>query len=98
MFAPSDETITTVREWLVDSGIPAERITHSDNKGWLAFDISAQQAESLLHTEYYVYEHTSYGHIETACEQCVASLDFFLACLINKSNQVPSPEVCSRAR
>ncbi|MCJ1286094.1 hypothetical protein MMC26_005437 [Xylographa opegraphella] len=69
MFAPSDEAVATVREWLVDSGIPAERITHSDNKGWLAFDVSAQEVENLLHTEYYVYEHTSYGHIETACDQ-----------------------------
>ncbi|MCJ1416494.1 hypothetical protein MMC32_002832 [Xylographa parallela] len=69
MFAPSDESVAAVREWLVISGIPAERITHSDNKGWLAFDVSAQEAENLLHTEYYVYEHTSYGHIEIACDQ-----------------------------
>ena len=71
MFAPSERTIATVREWLVGAGIPAERITHSDNKGWLAFDITTQEAENLLHTEYYVYEHTSHGHVETACDQYV---------------------------
>ena len=76
MFAPSDESVAAVREWLVISGIPAERITHSDNKGWLAFDVSAQEAENLLHTEYYVYEHTSYGHIEIACDQYVLIHDF----------------------
>ena len=77
MFAPSDATVATVRDWLVDSGIPAERITHSDNKGWLAFDVSAQEAENLLRTEYYIYEHASYGHIETACDQYVSFRNSF---------------------
>ena len=69
MFAPSDVAVAAVRNWLVASGIAAERITHSDNKGWLAFDAPAEEAESLLHTEYHVYEHKSSGHTATACDQ-----------------------------
>jgi hypothetical protein len=33
MFAPAEETVGAVRKWLVDHGIPNDRITHSDNQG-----------------------------------------------------------------
>ena len=72
MFAPADDTVAAVKAWLVSSGIAEARITHSDNKGWLAFDATAGEAEDLLHTEYHVYEHASYGATATACEQCVS--------------------------
>jgi tripeptidyl-peptidase-1 len=67
-FAPTQETVDTVREWLVASGISKDRITHSDNKGWLAFDATAEEANTLLHTEYYVYEHSSTGNVMAACD------------------------------
>ncbi|KAI9742807.1 MAG: hypothetical protein M1818_003536 [Claussenomyces sp. TS43310] len=54
-FAPTPETVATVRTWLVSSGIADERITHSDNQGWLAFDATAEEAENLLHAEYHEY-------------------------------------------
>lgn len=31
-FRPNDADVEVVRDWLVDSGIPLETITHSDNK------------------------------------------------------------------
>ncbi|KAJ4422609.1 hypothetical protein N0V82_002728 [Gnomoniopsis sp. IMI 355080] len=52
-FSPSDETVDSVASWLIESGISRERITHSDNKAWLAFDATVEEAESLLHTQYY---------------------------------------------
>ncbi|KAL6894985.1 peptidase S8/S53 domain-containing protein [Trichoderma evansii] len=52
-FKPSDEAIETVATWLIKSGISKERITHSDNKVWLAFDATTEEVESLLHTEYF---------------------------------------------
>lgn len=52
-FSPARDTVETVAAWLVESGIPRERITHSDNKAWLAFDATVEEAEGLLHTEYY---------------------------------------------
>jgi tripeptidyl-peptidase-1 len=68
-FAPAQETVDAVRAWLVESGISAERITHSDNKGWLAFSATAEEAGSLLHTEYHVYEHVETGHEMAACDR-----------------------------
>ncbi|EFX03902.1 protease s8 tripeptidyl peptidase [Grosmannia clavigera kw1407] len=52
-FQPTDVTVDSVMRWLVEeSGIAKERITHSDNKAWLAFDATVAEAERLLHTEY----------------------------------------------
>ncbi|GAM88207.1 hypothetical protein ANO11243_062380 [Dothideomycetidae sp. 11243] len=61
-FQPSDETVQAVRDWLVSiGGIEDSRLTHSDNKGWLAFDATTEEVESLLHTTYHTYEHTNSG-------------------------------------
>lgn len=68
-FKPSDDTVETVRQWLIKAGISAKQITHSDNKAWLAFDASAKQMESLLHTEYHEYEDIRTGGVLPACDR-----------------------------
>lgn len=52
-FSPPEETVETVASWLIQSGISRDRITHSQNKAWLAFDATVEEAERLLHTEYF---------------------------------------------
>lgn len=56
-FAPSAETVQTVRDWLIVSGFDNERITVSDNKGWLALHATVEEAEKLLKAEYYQHDH-----------------------------------------
>lgn len=68
-FRPSQETEEEVREWLIGNGIPAKRISHSENKGWFAFYATAEEAEKLLYTEYHEYEDSVTGGIIPACEQ-----------------------------
>lgn len=68
-FKPKDETVDEVYGWLVKSGIPAESITHSDNKAWFAFNAPAHQVERLLHTEYHEYEDARTGGVMPACEK-----------------------------
>ncbi|KAF7198229.1 Aorsin, partial [Pseudocercospora fuligena] len=68
-FKPSDETVETVRQWLIDSGIPSASITHSDNKGWLALHIPAHQLESLLHTTYHEFEDQRSRGVMPACDR-----------------------------
>jgi len=63
----------------VNSGIAEQRITHSDNKAWLAFDATAEEAEGLLHTEYHGYEHEGTGHVASARERNVL---FQCSCII----------------
>jgi len=58
-FAPTEETHNAVREWLSSSGISKERIRASKSNA---------EAERLLNTEYYFYEHAS-GEPTVACEQ-----------------------------
>jgi tripeptidyl-peptidase-1 len=68
-FAPSNETLTAVRDWLVKNGISDRRITHSDNKAWFAFDATTQEVEDLLHTQYHEFEHSSTGNYAAACDE-----------------------------
>ena len=58
-FAPSDETIETVRSWLLDSGVESDRIRLMSNKGWIEVTATVEEAERLLQTEYNLYSHTS---------------------------------------
>ena len=57
-----------MRQWLVDNGIPAKRISHSENKGWFAFYATTEEAERLLHTEYHEYYDSISDVVMPACE------------------------------
>ncbi|KAL8699547.1 MAG: hypothetical protein Q9201_005949 [Fulgogasparrea decipioides] len=65
-FAPSSETVETVTSWLTSSGIALERISRSQSLGWLKFDATVAEAESLLKTEYHVYKHET-GKPHVSC-------------------------------
>ena len=69
IFAPSPSTVESVRDWLVESGIDAETVSQSTNKQWLQFDATTAEVESLLKTEYHLYEHTTTGKTNIACDQ-----------------------------
>ena len=58
LFAPAEESVAAVKNWLIQAGIDDEAIITYENKGWLAVDIPAGQAEQLLHTKYYESDHT----------------------------------------
>jgi tripeptidyl-peptidase I len=68
-FAPTDEAVTAVRDWLTQFGIHDSRIVHSDNKGWLAFDASAEEAERLLLTEFHEHEHRQSSKLRVGCDR-----------------------------
>jgi tripeptidyl-peptidase I len=44
-------------------------VTHSDNRGWIAFDAPAATVESLLHTEYYEHHDSVTGGVLPACDK-----------------------------
>jgi tripeptidyl-peptidase-1 len=69
IFAPSQDTVDTVRGWLEAAGIASHRVSQSVNKQWLQFDAKAKEVEGLLKTKYHVYEHTATGKANIACEQ-----------------------------
>lgn len=72
VFAPTAETVQTVRDWLISAGIILERISVSDNKGWLAFDASVEEAEQLFRTRYYKHEHRDPQKYTVGCDEYVS--------------------------
>lgn len=67
-FAPSETTVNSVIEWLQNSGISGDRISRSQSLGWLQFDATVPEAESLLKTKYYLHRHET-GKPHVACDQ-----------------------------
>ncbi|KDQ49908.1 hypothetical protein JAAARDRAFT_63466 [Jaapia argillacea MUCL 33604] len=67
MFSPSDETISAVKNWLVDFGLAPSRIRVSPNKGWIEVNVTTYEAEELLNAEYHVFEHVS-GVEQIGCD------------------------------
>ncbi|KAI0629798.1 subtilisin-like protein [Trametes polyzona] len=59
IFAPSDETIRAVTEWLVESGIRKERLRLTASKGWIEVNTTTAEVEDLINAEYHVYTHSS---------------------------------------
>ncbi|KAI9066077.1 subtilisin-like protein [Trametes sanguinea] len=68
-FKPSAESVSTVRGWLVDSGIGADRMRLNPSGAWLVANVTVAEAEELLGTTYYVYEHADTGHKQLGCEE-----------------------------
>ncbi|EPQ51643.1 subtilisin-like protein [Gloeophyllum trabeum ATCC 11539] len=66
-FAPSRETVDTVRDWLTGSGIEASRVKLSGARTWIELNATVEEAERLLNTEYHVYSHTT-GKEHVACD------------------------------
>ncbi|KAI9001568.1 subtilisin-like protein [Trametes punicea] len=66
-FRPSAESVDAVRGWLVESGIDAERVRLNPSGGWLVANVTVAEAEELLGTEYFVYEHAESGHEQLGC-------------------------------
>lgn len=66
-FAPRQETIDAVKEWLQESGIVLTRVRMTQSRNWMEFNATAQEAERLLRTEYHLYHHVS-GHQHIACK------------------------------
>ncbi|KAF4617122.1 hypothetical protein D9613_005784 [Agrocybe pediades] len=66
-FAPSEESINSVTDWLVGAGIAKDRLRLSGNKGWIHLDATVDEAERLLKAEYHVYTHAGTGSEQIGC-------------------------------
>jgi tripeptidyl-peptidase-1 len=69
VFAPSQESYSSVLDWLAEHGISAERVKQSQSLSWLHFDATVSEAEGLLSTQYFEYTHESTGQAHVACEE-----------------------------
>lgn len=57
-FAPSQDTLKAVMDWLQISGIAPSRIDHdTGSRGWIKFDATVAEAEALFQTQYHSWTH-----------------------------------------
>ena len=68
MFAPTEDTIQTVRNWLISLGVSNDDIVETANKGWLGVDVPAWKAEEMFKTTYYEHESRSDGTLRLGCD------------------------------
>ncbi|KAK5992133.1 Aorsin [Cladobotryum mycophilum] len=69
MFSPSKDTVDAVKDWLSSSGISGDRVRHSAGNGWVTFDATAEEAEDLLQTRYFSYEHEIEGRSAVGADE-----------------------------
>ena len=74
MFRPSDESVSSVLEWLVMAGVSRDRIVESNNRGWLTFNATGEESEELVMMEYYEYQDSGTGQTGIACDDYILSL------------------------
>ncbi|KAE9370750.1 subtilisin-like protein [Stipitochalara longipes BDJ] len=67
-FAPSLETLDFVKSWLMESGIEDERINLSKGRNWFKVNVTVEEAELLLRTQYHVYTNVQTGKDHLACD------------------------------
>lgn len=68
LFAPSQDSVEALVDWLQSQGISKDRVAQSVNKQWLQFDAPVAELEKLLKTKYHIYEHSS-GKMHVGCEE-----------------------------
>ena len=68
-FAPSDESIQSVRTWLNEAGIAEHRQALTSKRGWIWVEATIAEMEALLKTEYHIFNHGETGEHQIGCEE-----------------------------
>jgi tripeptidyl-peptidase-1 len=68
-FQPPSESINSVLDWLQISGVEPSRFRVARGSGSVQFYATVSEAEALLNTKYYVYEHVETGDLSYACDE-----------------------------
>ena len=69
MFRPSNKSVEKVQDWLQGSGIDSKRYKISPGRGWLKFEASINELESLLATEYHIFQHITTQEYHIGCNE-----------------------------
>jgi tripeptidyl-peptidase-1 len=60
---PTDDALELVHEWLFDFGIEASDLSYSPAKDWIKVTLPVDEVETLLDTEYSIFENEDGGQI-----------------------------------
>ena len=66
-FRPTTASMEVVHNWLVGNEIDSSRITRAKSGAWVSLNATVAEAERLLDTEYFVYQHSD-GSTYLACK------------------------------
>lgn len=69
IFAPAQEAVDTVKQWLTDAGVATHRVSQSANKQWIQFDANVAEVERLFKTKYHQYSHADNGKVSIGCDE-----------------------------
>jgi hypothetical protein len=93
-FAPAEDSIKAVQAWLEGAGFAAHRMKLVDGRQWIAMDVTVEEAEGLLETEYRSYDHVGgEKHIGTSPTRSVGSI---LTYVCTSLRQVLRSRPCTR--
>ena len=79
-FAPKQETVESINQWLTDSGIQDHRIMFYENKGWIAVDVTVEEIEALLLAEFHEHEHSMTSKVRVGTDR-YANRERYIKCL-----------------
>lgn len=74
-FSPSKESVQSVREWLESNGIRNHRHKIALSRNHVMFYATVDEAESLLGTQYNIWENDSTGETSISCDEYHVSAD-----------------------
>ncbi|KAM0471014.1 hypothetical protein ACHAPX_009583 [Trichoderma viride] len=67
LFAPHNDSVNAVHNWLESEGIHPNRVSRSNNLQWIQFHATVTELEKLVNATYGIYEHRRTGvrHVGT---------------------------------
>jgi tripeptidyl-peptidase-1 len=67
LFAPHNDSVNAVQNWLESEGIKPDRVSRSSNLQWIQFHATVTELEKLTNATYDIYEHQRTGvrHVGT---------------------------------
>ncbi|KAF8860349.1 tripeptidyl peptidase-like protein [Acephala macrosclerotiorum] len=68
LIKPSDDTLAQVHDWLCGNGVKKEDLQYSHAKDWIKVTLPVSTVESLLDTQYSVFQHKDGSHMVRAPE------------------------------
>ncbi|KAK2603824.1 hypothetical protein QQS21_004026 [Conoideocrella luteorostrata] len=96
LFAPDESSVNTIKNWLVKSGVSADKITSPKSKGWLDFHATVGELESILKTKYHMYDHVQARNAHIGTDEYVlpdeisSLVDFIAPAVVMSQTSQPS--------
>jgi tripeptidyl-peptidase-1 len=69
LFAPHNNSVDAVHNWLEAEGIKLDRVSRSNNRQWIQFHATVGELEKLLHATYDIYENKKTGTYKVGTDE-----------------------------